>query len=176
MKCSLGIILIFTSTILTGCFDNEDSAKISPPDKRMILAADFKQPIRFSDKVLPAYVKSVSGLDAPEAFGRWSNKKLVIIEFISPLPSKVNVEITAAAFGSNIGGQSRVFIGTDVKSFVVNTDTSAAVTNRMSFDRTEGDRFMVIEVPSPVSPAELGKGQDVRKLGLAMVSVQLAPK
>lgn len=176
MKSSLGIILALSAMILTGCFDKESASKTNSSDMVTISAADFKQAIRFSDKALPPYVKNISGLDAPEAFGRWSKGKLVIIEFVGPLPGKVNVEVTAAAFGPNIGGKARVFIGPETKYFVVNTDTSAAVTNHMSFENTGGDRYMVIEVPSPISPAELGKGQDVRKLGLAMVSVQLAPK
>lgn len=175
MKKILGILLVLGVVVLAGCFDKEETSKSSSSDVP-ISAAELKQPIRFADKALPSYVKNISGLDAPEAFGRWSTKKLVVIEFSAPLPNKVNVEITAAAFGPNIGAQARVFVGSEAKPFVVNTDTTAAVTNRMSFDSTGGDRFMIIEVPSPISPAELGKGQDVRKLGLAMVSVQLAPK
>jgi phosphoglycerol transferase len=175
MKKKLEILLVLGVVVLTGCFDKNETSKSFSSDVT-VSATELKQPIRFADKALPSYVKSISGLDAPEAFGRWSTKKMVVIEFTEPLPSKVNVEITAAAFGPNIGAQARVIAGSEAKSFVVNTDTTAAVTNRISFDNTGGDRFMIIEVPFPASPAELGTGQDARKLGLAMVSMQLSPK
>jgi phosphoglycerol transferase len=175
MKEILRTFLFFGVIVLAGCFDKEEITKSSLTNVT-ISAAELKQPIRFADKALPSYVKSTSGLDAPEAFGRWSTKKLVIIEFSAPLPNRVNLEIVAAAFGPNIGGQARVFVGAEARTFVVNTDTTAAATNRMSFENTGGDSFLVIEVPSPISPAELGKGQDLRKLGLAMISLQIAPK
>lgn len=168
-------LLIFFAFILYGCSDNAGKTEVGLSNTS-ISASDLRQPIRFSEKNLPGYVRSVSGLDAPEAFGRWSTKKMVIVEFTGPLPAKVNLEITAAAFGPNVGAQARVIIGSDAKTFVVNTDTTAAVTNRLTFENTGGDRFMIIEVPKPISPAELGQGQDLRKLGLALVSIQLAAR
>ena len=141
------------------------------------LAADsLKQPIRFSSEPLPPFVKRTYGIGQAETMGRWTTGKLAVIELTGALPRSFDIELVAGAYGPNVGAKARLIIGAVVREFVVTGDIGAARSYTVSFDGVSAESMIFIEVPEPISPAALGKSDDSRKLGLALVAMAITPR
>lgn len=134
------------------------------------------QPVLFSSAQLANYVKYTYGLDQAEPFGRWTKGKIVLLEFKGALPEKFDMEVVAGAYGPNVGASVRAIAGSAVREFKVTTEISQAKSYVVEFSGLSGERAIIFEVSAPTSPAELGKGNDSRKLGLALVSLKFIHK
>jgi phosphoglycerol transferase len=143
-----------------------------PMDGFLLLNRTNRDAIRFSRLLLPDTISKVTGLSGYEPIGRWSDGKQVVIEFASPLPKRFQVNIKASAFGPNVN-----------LPFVIHVDSasqplrlSAAASDVSLTFVTDGtERDIVIDVPQPTSPSELGVSSDTRHLGILLKEVSIVP-
>lgn len=115
-------------------------------------------------------IAGIEGLAGPESWGRWSNAKEVILRFKDPLPKRLNVVLTAQAFGPNAEQQFIARVGAAEKRFRVPT-TPTEVFLRLENDGQQ-DTLRIV-VPQPVSPASLGLSVDKRTLGIGLINVEI---
>lgn len=130
---------------------------------------DFKKP------GYPTFLAEVSGMSGNENWGRQSdanNGAVVKFRFKQPLPRNFTLEITANAFGPNLGKPIKVRVGAVEKTFV-HKDGSSAGTYSLVFESTNGADTIEIVSPKPTSPAELKMGGDTRKLGVGLISLKI---
>ena len=174
-----GMMALTVATVCAACgSDDEKSEEPTPPVAAVqpIALASLGQPIKFTDTPLPAHVRRTFGLGEPEFFGRWTTGKLAIIEFSGTLPQKFDVTLVAAGYGPNIGAKARVVVGAVAKDVVITGDLGAPNIHVVGFEGITGESIIAIDVATPTSPAELGKSDDTRKLGLALVSMTITPR
>lgn len=120
-----------------------------------------------------AGVESISGISHQESFGRWSDGKNVVIRFSRDIPSNITLDLLAFAFGKNIGKPFAVTIGNQSSQFVL---SEMANTTKIEFkDVAPHTREVVIEVPQPTSPKEMGLSDDTRQLGIALSHLTITP-
>jgi hypothetical protein len=131
----------------------------------------FELPLSFQSGPRPSYIARVIGVSHPEGWATWSDGEKVEIHFVRPLPRSFDLVVTTAtAFGANrelpvtvrVGGQTNTFVpGDQPQSFTLRfreVDTASVVT---------------FDIPRPQSPSQLGLGDDSRRLGIALTSVQV---
>jgi phosphoglycerol transferase len=111
-----------------------------------------------------------SGLSGPEAFGRWSDAKVVEVELANALPKKLSLELKLYAFGPNIGEQVTVAIGQQERHFVA---PAGLDTLKMDFETDGTQKLIRITIPKPTSPKQTGVGADERTLGLAFHELRI---
>jgi hypothetical protein len=112
----------------------------------------------------------VDGLSGVEAWGRWSMANRVTLHFNSALPKSLALTINARAFGPNVGQNFTLRVGASQRTFRLPAwDQDVYI--RLQTNGTE--KTMMIDVPHPVSPQELGLGDDGRRLGLGLISVEI---
>ncbi|MBB3118070.1 DUF7024 domain-containing protein [Pseudoduganella violacea] len=129
-----------------------------------LLRADFNEPL---DSGL---LSAAEGLANPEHWGAWSVAKQVKLEFAQPLPKQARLILRASTFGPNLEQDFQIIVGGQSQRFRL----QGKVQDRLFEFNTDGaTRSVVIEVPQPASPLELGQGNDDRKLGLALTSIEL---
>jgi phosphoglycerol transferase len=118
----------------------------------------------------PRFVSGIEGLSHAEPWGRWSNAKRVLIHFAQPLPRRAGVLLSAKAYDINatlpftvrVGGQSKeVRLGWSEQHL------------RLQFDTDGSARTLEIDIPKPVSPEELGRPGDPRKLGIGISEITI---
>jgi len=138
-------------------------------------AEAFEKPISFAGSSLPPYVASVRGFAQPETFGRWINTKIASIEFSAPLPREFDLEISAAAFGPNIGEEALVVVGVNGYPLRIRGDLSSFQAYSVRVDNPTMSPTISFVVPRPVTPEMLGLGKDSRYLGIALGAVRIKP-
>ena len=140
--------------------------------------ADIKDGIDFKREGYPSFLKSISGVDAHEDWGRWSNANLapsIKLVFKDPLPKKFTLEIKAQGYGPNINGKTRVKIGGDIKFILLQSDPNQE--QRLEFENPSGADSIEITPPKPTSPNELNYSvSDTRKIGIGLVSLKIIPE
>lgn len=140
--------------------DGFSLSKIGPPLYRL----------NFSTQNQLEGVKSIKGLSPAETWGAWSNGNEVVMEFSSPLPEKFNLRFMAHAFGTNVGEQFWVQVGSEKKFFTL---TSADQEISIPIDNPTNSKLIYIHIPSPVSPKQLGFSEDKRTLGIGLSSMSI---
>lgn len=124
----------------------------------------------------PDSVKRFTGISRPESWGRWSNANLapeVNIEYVEPLPSRFDVQITARAFGPNAHRLIPVRVGNEEQMLNLGDDFS---TTTLHFSNPNGSHNLIIAPPEPqLSNVGNITGQDPRKLGIGMVEIKIIP-
>jgi phosphoglycerol transferase len=118
-------------------------------------------------------VDSVTGVSGPEAFGRWSDGKSITILFKNDVPANMSLNIAAFAFGPNAGQPFSVQVGDQVKQFNPGSDMTSATLSYANVP--PHTRNVIITVPHPVSPQEMGMNADPRKLGIALNHLSIDP-
>lgn len=113
---------------------------------------------------------NITGLSGQEAWGRWSDAKEVRFEFSRPLPQNFDLCLTAAAFGSNIGKDFIINIGSQQVLFQLVADP---VKQCFRFSNNLNNSSFNIIVPEPVSPKELGMNDDPRKIGIGFYDLKI---
>lgn len=135
-------------------------------------AMDFQ--LSFVGAKPSASVAEVTGLSSPEAWATWSDGPVVEVRFARPLPRAFDLKVrVATAFGANRGAPVKVRVGGVERAFAVDSEPYETT---LRFDDVGEARAITFTIPHPQSPAETGKGADVRKLGLAFVSIAVEPR
>lgn len=127
----------------------------------------------FNQKGVPDFLDSISGLSPPESWGRWSDANLapvVRLSFDKTLPSSFTIEITARAYGPNIGKPITVIVGNQQQSISVNGQPSLATLHFVNVNKAKD---IEIVPPYPKSPKESGESGDKRLLGIGLVSIKI---
>jgi hypothetical protein len=112
------------------------------------------------------------GLSNFEPWGRWSDGGVVELGLSNCLPQgDLKLMIGGYAFGPNAGSPVRVILG-DKEFLTKFSDTVSQQIVRFT-NRAICLNKMVIKIPNPISPQELGQSVDVRKLGIGFVSLKI---
>jgi phosphoglycerol transferase len=131
-------------------------------------SADFRKGANW-----PSVLTETTGLSSPESWGTWSDAKEVHLSLPFILPERFKLHLTAQAFKPNVGQPFHLRLGAQERVFTL-TDTPQVIT--LQFDHVEDSETIVITVPRPISPKELGLGSDTRKLGIGLIMLQIEPK
>lgn len=134
------------------------------PPARVVRQVMFSLPAR--DDTLTGF----DGLAEREPWGSWSNGKRVVLHFSAPLPRDMTVFLNASAFGPNAGQRFVLRVGDQARPFMLAGQLSEH-TFRLHSDGRQ--HALVIEVPHPVSPRQLGMGGDTRELGMALIYLEV---
>jgi len=140
-----------------------------PMDGFALFRNSDRSTIRFSNISLHSLVDKVSGLSAPDKSGRRSEATKVVIDMISPLPRRFQLNIKGSAFGSNTDLPFVVRIGSASQSFSLPAMT---VNVPLVFVTNGDDHKVVIEVPLPPSPGDVG---DTIQLGILLSEISIVP-
>lgn len=124
----------------------------------------------------PATVKHFTGLSRAEDWGRWSNANLaarVTIEYQAPLPDHFKLIITAKAIGENVDQPIPIRVGSQQQFLYAGRQID---TTTFFFHNSEKARTIEIIPPAPLL-TNTGNitGQDPRRLGIGLVSMQVIP-
>ncbi len=134
----------------------------------------FDLPASFTSGRYPSYIASVTGLSKPEGWATWSDGPKVEIRFARQLPDSFDLAVRLGnAFGSNRNLPITVRAGTQRRMFVVQSEPYEVT---LSFTEVGRASSLSFAIPKPQSPKELGMNDDSRKLGIALVSLQVIPK
>ena len=128
--------------------------------------------IDFRKEQLPQFVSYSSGIIHSEGWGRWTDSGLgpIVIGLREPLASSFTLELEATAFGLNGEAPTRIQIGNQSKSILINSGKSKIY--KIEFDNVVGATTILIEPPHPSSPSP----SDTRKLGIGLVKLSFQPK
>ncbi|BDH47231.1 phosphoglycerol transferase I [Salmonella enterica subsp. enterica serovar Choleraesuis] len=122
----------------------------------------------------PQDVAKFSGISRPELWGRWSNANLspqVRIEYRNPLPENFALEITARAFGPNVGKPIPVRVGDNEQTLVL---TDKMTTTTLHFTNPGHSKVLTITPPEPQLSNEGNiLGHAPRKLGIGMAEIKI---
>lgn len=139
--------------------------------------ASLQDGIDFKKKGYPNFLKFVSGIDAHENWGRWSNANLaqsIKVVFNEPLPKKFTLELKAFGYGPNINAKTKIQVGDTTKTILLQADASQP--HELEFDNLSGANSIEIFPPKPTSPNELSAtNTDTRKIGIGFVSLKIIP-
>jgi len=127
--------------------------------------ATLAEGIQFAEKPdYPAFIKSVSGMSGYETIGRWTEGKDVDFVFTQNLPSKFTLNLEfAQAFGPNVGKVAQIQVG-EWKSTFIASDRPKKVS--FLIEASTATNSIKFVVPAPLSPEDLGVGEDTRKVGI----------
>lgn len=128
--------------------------------------------IDFRGPPLPDSVKKITGLAQPESWGTWSDSAEVKVQFAQPLPPAFELQITAKAFGPNENQAFDVVV--EGHSYPVTLSAEMAP-YKLKLSSSGNADSLVIKVPSPTSPKELGMSSDERALGLGLNQLVIRP-
>jgi hypothetical protein len=157
-RINLGMIsALLIAGLLYGCGDSKET--------RMV---DFRE------KDYPAAVASVSGIGGHELWGRWTVGTRAVVQFRKTLPSAFQLKLKAGGtFGPNAGIPILVRVGSIQKEFTVSGPNELIL---LDFEGVANADRVEFVIPKPTSPKELGESEDTRKLGLALISLEIGPK
>jgi peptidoglycan/LPS O-acetylase OafA/YrhL len=115
-----------------------------------------------------------TGLSFAEPWGRWTDGPAATLRFTDRLPARFRLVLRLeGSFGPNAGEPVEVAVGTQRRRF---TAPAAAASVALDFDDVPpGTDTLAMTVPRPTSPSELGLSADRRRLGLRIVSLEIAP-
>jgi phosphoglycerol transferase len=115
-----------------------------------------------------------TNLSFREDWGRWTDGSPVQFKFIEGLPRNFVFTIkTTGAFGPIVGKNIQVVAGDSKQQFVAAADKQII---EMSFKNVSpGSDTVVIILPNPPSPKQLGLSDDARNLGIGIISVEVKP-
>lgn len=116
-------------------------------------------------------VDALEGLGTAEQWGRWSTGKTVTVRFRRPLPRRLALTLHARAFGPNAGQPFLLRAGAAQAVFTPGA-APADIHLRLSTDGLQ--KSIIITVPRPVSPRQLGMSTDARLLGIGLSAIDVA--
>jgi len=124
-----------------------------------------------------ALLERIEGFSHGEPWGRWSIGKQVTLHFGRALPRHAGIVLEGQSYGVNATLPFVARAGQAQTTFRIG-GTRQRVVLRLDTDGVA--RSLVIEVPQPQSPAELGNPADARPLGIglariAIIDLDLAP-
>lgn len=119
-------------------------------------------------------LQNSKGLSGAEHWGRWTDGSTVSFTFNDNLPENFRFLLMVnGSFGSNNGKNFLIHVGSQSKTF---TGPAGPQFIQLEFNNVPSNtKDIVIQVPNPQSPKDLGIGDDGRKLGLGLVFVAIEP-
>lgn len=125
--------------------------------------------IDFKKNGLPDFVVGLSGISHEEVWGRWSDSNDIKLSLDLKLNRSIVFYAELLPFGPN-AGKSIVLTINNV-SHVMQPVEGKQNTYYAKFDFIEEKQNtnIAINVPSPISPSELGINSDTRKIGLGLI-------
>ena len=161
------VVSILGCLNLIACGDQEEQITAPAPSLEVHngYQATLEEGIQFAEKPdYPAFIKSVKGMSGFETIGRWTEGKQVEFVFTQSLPTKFTLNLEfAPAFGPDQGEVAQIQTG-DWKSTFVASDRPKKVS--FLIETATPTNSIQFVVPYPISPAELGIGEDTRKVGI----------
>lgn len=155
MKYSKLFLTLFSTLIIFGCGER----------------APFTT-LKMSDPVLPDV--STTNLSIPEAWGRWTDGSPVQFKFTHGLPKNFRLIITSrGAFGPISGKTIDVMVAESKQSFIASQERQTISLEFSNIARNVDTIF--IGIPNPQSPKAMALSEDERKLGIGLVTVEIAP-
>jgi phosphoglycerol transferase len=134
------------------------------PRGRPAVTAELGQPV-------PSPVLAgIAGLSSSEGWGRWSESKQVVLRFQRPLPRRMTLILTASAFGINTTLPFTIHVGSSSGTFRLG---AAPQEIALPFTTDGTVSSIVIDVPRPQAPSELGQMGDTRTLGIAVSKIEV---
>ena len=124
----------------------------------------------FKRTVWPGVLSSIRGLSQPEDWGTWSSGEVVKFEFSSPLPEKFSIILFAYAFGQNVDKDFLARVGGSSVKFRLGATPEEV---NLEFSNPGRLSLITIEIPSPISPKDLGLSDENRKLGIAFLKMKI---
>jgi phosphoglycerol transferase len=113
----------------------------------------------------PENAEFLAGFSHPEPEFRWSDGDRVIIGLVRPVGGKGTLFLRAAAFGPNAGKNFTLHMGGRSFGFLLGT---TAETIAIPYTLESPAKRIVIDVPQPARPKDVGAGNDPRRLGLSL--------
>lgn len=113
---------------------------------------------------------TVQGLSGIESFGRWSDADKVILDFTRSLPASASLRLVASAYGPNAGKPFTMTLGDETQTFTL-TEQQQSI--RLRFHNPPGLDHVRIVVPAATTPLALGRSSDDRRLGIALISLDV---
>ncbi len=117
-------------------------------------------------------VSRLSGISGPEPIGRWSDGKEAEVDMAAPLPTEFELHIVGSAFGPNADLPFSVRVGNVEKTFRLPATTSGV---SLDFTTDGKENRIIIDVPDPITPKELGINSDTRHLGILLKEITITP-
>jgi peptidoglycan/LPS O-acetylase OafA/YrhL len=115
---------------------------------------------------------ATSGISGQEAWGRWTDGPDVEIKFARWLPPRFRATLVVAGAAESTQGKNvLVRVAGQEKTFVAPGQRTVFV---LEFrDVPPHADLLTLDIPSPKSPKELGRSEDVRKLGIGLESLKI---
>ena len=128
--------------------------------------------INMSDKSLDKV--ATAHLSFPEAWGRWTDGSPVQFKFIEGLPKNFKLTIkTTGTFGPMVGKTIDVVLTGAKQQFVA---TAEKQNIEMTFINVSPEMdTIILMLPESPSPKDLGLSEDVRNLGIGIISLEIKP-
>jgi hypothetical protein len=161
------LFIVLLALSLTYC---AKSPGIIKPESKY--SSTLSEGIVFSREGRPQFIKRITGLAGRESWGRWSDQDEVIIEFAEPLPPKNYIfQLEAKGFGSNVGANTQVVVGSDVVNIVLQSNPEKF---NLPIDvKTPLSQIKIVPA-APSSPNSLDSNNpDVRRLGIGLVALSI---
>lgn len=135
----------------------------------------FELPISFvAGNRFPTYVASITGISVAEGWATWTEGDRMQVHFSRNMPTSFDVLLqVAAAYGANRELPVTVTVGNQNKTFVVGHGAREV---RLDFQDIGEANSLSIVIPRASAPADFGDSPDTRRLGLALVSMQIVPR
>jgi len=130
--------------------------------------------IDFTQSSYPNYIAEVDGLSQHEAWGRWSDQneaEEVLIRFKGNLPKHFILTIKGHAFGPNVSNSIAISYAGLRRDFKLNEDDSV---QSIEFNSNISSNEIIITPPAPTTPHSINIGEDMRKLGVGLVSLDIS--
>jgi phosphoglycerol transferase len=151
----------------------EKSVNYSSANQVFNLVDNFDEILNFSSTSLP-HVTQLVGFSGVENWGRWTDQNLsrvASIKFDQPLPTNFNLTLKLQSFGPNAGNPLIIQIGQITQ--VISSLKAQPTLYRLYFRHVgSGVNSINIKPFKPASPKSLGLSNDIRQLGIGIISMK----
>lgn len=171
--CAMALILAGCDKIQQSTGGPKDVKKVPVVGPEYVAPYVMGQTLKFNEEQIEPYLGKGWSLSR-EPWGRWSEGTVAEVRF-SMSPDAPNAKHTLLVNG-------KIFMPAKQKVYVVLNGSELGELGALFREGTakleipgnllKGENLLAFEIENPVSPKELGQGQDPRKLGLAIASLQ----
>jgi hypothetical protein len=139
-----------------------------------LYSASLDQGIDFFRPSYPEFLKYVSGVAQREDWGRWTDSNqgaVTLFGFTKPLPARFTLELKAAPYAPNISKPTRIRIGSQEKTIIVDGKTNIY---SLEFENPGGVDVIEIAAPhSKPSKSAPSSSADSRDIGIGLIHLKI---